>query len=62
MPDPKPLRRHTAAQRILRQHGQQGYELTDGRLRVRNVFTLHGKTYSEWETIEKRELWRWLGY
>lgn len=54
----------TTAERTLKAHGQVGYELPDGRLRVLCQWTRdHGTVKgSTWETIPSRDLMAWLGY
>lgn len=53
----------TQAERILRAHGQTGYERADGSLRVLSIWTERdGTAGEEWETIPRAELMVWLGY
>ncbi len=52
----------TAAERVLDQHGIDGYERPDGRLRVLSIYTQDGEPGAAWETIERAELLPWLGY
>ncbi len=50
-------------EKVLDAHSQTGYELPDGRLRVRLEFVArNGEPGSEWETIKRSELSAWLGY
>ncbi len=54
----------TRAERTLKAHGQVGYELPGGRLRVLLFWTRDRGTVSgsTWETIDRRDLYGWLGY
>ena len=48
--------------RILENHGQTGYCLADGQLRLLSVGTKDGVTVTEWVTVKRSELGSWLGY